>query len=269
MKWSEGVQAILKQFYVEDNVLMKISEDMQAEFALGLERGSPASSVAMLPSYVPQLPDGTETGKYVAIDLSGKNLRLVLLTLVGKGVEPEVITHNYMVHESVMKGTGEQLFNFIVNCLQKFLSELNLLDANLPVGFVFSYPCELHSIRSARLLWWTKGFDIKDCLQKDVVLLLEHALEMNNSIKARIKAVMNDTVGQLAAAAYKYGPECCVAVVIGYGCNSSYLEETAKIKKFNASKADYNHKHMVIVTEWEEFGAQVRFFTLLHFSAKY
>lgn len=28
---------------------------------------------------------------------------------------------------------------------------------------------------------------------------------------------MNDTVGQLAAAAYKYGPECIIGVVIGYG----------------------------------------------------
>lgn len=124
-----------------------------------------------------------------------------------------------------------QLFTFIVNCLQKFLTELDLLDANLPIGFVFSYPCELVSIRSARLLWWTKGFDIKDCLQKDVVQLLENALELNmvrtiemveynihfQSIKARIKVVMNDTVGQLASAAYKYGPDTVIGVVIGYG----------------------------------------------------
>ena len=82
-----------------------------------------------------------------------------------------------------------------MNRLQQFLQEFGLVEANLPIGkfsqtilyslssalagFVFSYPCELLSIRSARLLWWTKGFDIKDCLQKDVVQLLEEALEMN------------------------------------------------------------------------------------------
>jgi hexokinase len=32
-----------------------------------------------------------------------------------------------------------------------------------------------------------------------------------------VKAVMNDTVGQLASAAYKYGTDCVVGVVIGYG----------------------------------------------------
>ncbi len=73
-----------------------------------------------------------------------------------------------------------QLFNYIVNCLQKFLKQFNIADdADLPIGFVFSYPCELLSVRSARLLWWTKGFDIQDCLHKDVVRLLEDALELN------------------------------------------------------------------------------------------
>jgi hexokinase len=52
-------------------------------------------------------------------------------------------------------------------------------------------------------------------------------------------------VGQLAAAAFKYGPECTAAVVIGYGCNSSYLEDTEKITKFNAKAMGYNHKKMV------------------------
>ena len=28
---------------------------------------------------------------------------------------------------------------------------------------------------------------------------------------------MNDTVGQLASASYKYGKDCVAAVVIGYG----------------------------------------------------
>jgi hexokinase len=65
----------------------------------------------------------------------------------------------------------------------KFLREFHLENASLPIGFVFSYPCELLSIRSARLLWWTKGFDIEDCLQKDVVELLEEALDLNMSTK--------------------------------------------------------------------------------------
>ena len=254
-KLPKNVQDVLKTFVISQERLVKISEDIEAEFKTGLAKVD-SGSIAMLPSYVPELPDGSETGKYVAVDLSGKNLRILLLTLNGAGNEPTVVTTNFNVSNAIMKGTGEQLFNFIVNCLQKFLKEFELEYANLPIGFVFSYPCELLSIRSARLLWWTKGFDIKDCLQKDVVELLEEALELNMSTKAKIKAVMNDTVGQLAAAAYKYGEDCVAAVVIGYGCNSSYLEDTEKLTKFDAKAANYHHKKMVVVTEWEEFGSK-------------
>ncbi|KAL3081654.1 hypothetical protein niasHT_033065 [Heterodera trifolii] len=253
----DEVRGMLKPFIISKERLVKISEDIETELRQGLQEGATTNgrtSIPMLPSYLPALPDGTETGKYVAIDLSGKNLRILMLTLQGKDKEPIIATNNFVVPYPIMKGSGEQLFNFIVNCLQKFLREFHLEEANLPIGFVFSYPCELLSIRSARLLWWTKGFDIEDCLHKDVVELLEEALELNMSTRAKVKAVMNDTVGQLAAAAYKYGSDCIAAVVIGYGCNSSYLEEVDKIKKFDAKGANYKHDKMVIVTEWEEFG---------------
>ncbi|VDK47910.1 unnamed protein product [Anisakis simplex] len=279
MVWSQEVQDVLDLFHLDlvsyvrlitylsyicilkDDVLRKISEDIETELVIGLEKGTPEATIAMLPSFVPALPDGSEKGKYIAIDLSGKNLRIMLLTLKGEHQEPEQINHNFIVPTTVMKGTGDQashhssLFTFIANCLMKFLKEVDLLEANLPIGFVFSYPCELSSIRSARLLWWTKGFDIQDCLQKDVVRLLEEALDLNMLTNAKVKAIMNDTVGQLAAAAFKYGDECTIGVVIGYGCNSSYLEETAKIKKFDAAAHHYRHEKMVVVTEWEEFGA--------------
>lgn len=41
-----------------------------------------------------------------------------------------------------------------------------------------------------------------------------------------------------------------------FSCNSSYLEETCKIKKFDAKTAGYKYDNMVIVTEWEEFGSK-------------
>lgn len=50
-----------------------------------------------------------ETGKYVAIDLSGKNLRILLLSAEGHGREPQVTVNNYIVSNSIMKGTGEQV----------------------------------------------------------------------------------------------------------------------------------------------------------------
>ncbi|KAI6175651.1 Phosphotransferase [Aphelenchoides bicaudatus] len=240
-KFPPIVEKVLASFVISRERLVKISEDIEEELKIGLKQGSQGtSSIAMLPSYVPALPTGKETGKYVAIDLSGKNLRILLLSLEA-GQEPKKNVNNYIVSNAIMKGTGEQLFNFIKRLISPLVS-----------SFLIRASCFQFDRRA--LLWWTKGFDIADCLQQDVVQLLQEALELNMSTKARINAVMNDTVGQLAAAAFKYGSECTAAVVIGYGCNSSYLEDTEKITKFNAKSAGYNHKKMVVVTEWEEFG---------------
>ncbi|KAI6214235.1 Phosphotransferase [Aphelenchoides besseyi] len=230
-----AIQQVFDSLVIPRERLVKISEDIEAELTQGLKHGAQGSSIAMLPSYVPALPTGKETGKYVAIDLSGKNLRILLLTLQGEGKEPSVTVNNYLVSNAIMKGTGEQLFNFIVNCLQKFLREFELESANLPIGFVFSYP-----LRTA--------FDSFGSF----ALLLQEALELNMSTKAKINVVMNDTVGQLAAAAYKYGEDCVAAVVIAAILRT--LRTQKKITKFDSKAAEYPQKKMVVVTEWEEFG---------------
>lgn len=50
-----------------------------------------------------------ERGKYVAIDLSGKNLRILLLNINDENKEPNVVINNFIVSNAVMKGTGEQV----------------------------------------------------------------------------------------------------------------------------------------------------------------
>lgn len=60
--WNKDVQNILASFHIDDFRLQRISDDIQKEFDLGLKYGSEKSSIAMLPSYVPALPDGS--GKF-------------------------------------------------------------------------------------------------------------------------------------------------------------------------------------------------------------
>lgn len=48
-----------------------------------------------------------------------------------------------------------------------------------------------------------------------------------------------------------------IVLMFIFSCNASYLEKTERITKFEAEKVNYNHPNMVVVTEWEEFGAKV------------
>lgn len=58
----------------------------------------------MLPSYVRAVPNGTETGNFLALDLGGTNFRVLLIEL--RGHEASMISQIYRVPESVMRGTG-------------------------------------------------------------------------------------------------------------------------------------------------------------------
>ncbi|KRZ94025.1 Hexokinase [Trichinella sp. T8] len=267
MELPPRVREVLEPFHVRRETLQVIRDLMVRDFQRGLEVGAPPAASAMLPSFVPVLPNGTETGKSLSMDLSGKNLRVLMLQLQGTGEKPQVTTTNFLVPKEVMIGTGVELFDFMVNCLHKFLAENNLLSEELPLGFVFSYPVEMKGIRSAKLLWWTKGFNVKDCLNQDVGTLLQEALNRKqckaNVLPLKICLTVAQvyfilTVKHFNSAVYvllflsterRSENVCC-----GYGCNSAYLEKVSNIKKLDAAKYDYHHEYMVIDTEWEEFG---------------
>lgn len=51
-----------------------------------------------------------ESGEYLSVDLSGKNLRVMLVRVQGTvKIPPEIEKHNYMVPQDVMTGTGDHV----------------------------------------------------------------------------------------------------------------------------------------------------------------
>lgn len=63
------------------------------------------ASVKMLPSFVRTIPNGTEQGDYLALDLGGTNFRVILVRLIGK--ESEMTSKIFRIPEQLMRGTGE------------------------------------------------------------------------------------------------------------------------------------------------------------------
>lgn len=56
------------------------------------------------------------------------------------------------------------------------------------------------SLTSGKLIAWTKGFSIAGVVGQDVVELLQRSL-VTQGLKGKIVALVNDTVGTLAAGA--------------------------------------------------------------------
>lgn len=61
-----------------------------------------------------------ERGKFLALDLGGTNFRVLMITL-GENHEFGMVSKIYAIAESIMTGSGEQLFDHIADCLAKFI----------------------------------------------------------------------------------------------------------------------------------------------------
>jgi hexokinase len=114
----------------------------------------------------------------------------------------------------LLVGTVAELFAFIATRVVAFAGR----DAEGSLGFTFSFACAQSALDAGTLLEWTKGFALRDGMGADVVALLRAALADAGSC-LRVAALVNDTVGTLAAARYK-DPAACVAVILGTGAKS-------------------------------------------------
>ncbi|KRZ78009.1 Hexokinase type 2, partial [Trichinella papuae] len=244
------LESVLAEFILDNDALRRMMYIMDREMTSGLAGGLKDSTIAMLPSFVPVLPDGTECGKYMAIDLGGTNLRVMLMHIAANADDSSAESCNFRMPQNAMTGTGEELFDFIAGCMETVLRNKNLLDEPIKMGFTFSYPCDQTSLRSAKLLRWTKGFNASGVEGEDVVKLLQTAIHKRN-LKITVMALMNDTVGTQVATAHDMR-QCELGVIVATGTNASYMEDVKKIPKLKG--VDFPYEKMIIDTEWGGFG---------------
>ncbi|XP_056350419.1 hexokinase HKDC1-like isoform X1 [Oenanthe melanoleuca] len=244
------LDAALAPFLLPPGTLREVRDKMRAELEYGLKREAQGkATVKMLPTFVCGTPDGTEKGKFLALDLGGTNFR-VLLVKIKSGRRRSVQMYNkiFAIPLEIMQGTGEELFDHIVQCIAEFLEYMGIKGARLPLGFTFSFPCRQASIDKGTLVGWTKGFKATDCEGEDVVDMLREAIRRRNEFDLDIVAVVNDTVGTMMTCGYE-DPNCEIGLIAGTGSNVCYMEDMKNIEIVEG-----NEGKMCINTEWGAFG---------------
>ncbi len=68
------------------------------------KEGYATATIKMLPSFVRSVPNGTEAGNFLALDLGGTNFRVLLIRL--DGTSAEMSGKIYRVPHDLMVGTG-------------------------------------------------------------------------------------------------------------------------------------------------------------------
>nr|XP_012618107.1 hexokinase-1 isoform X1 [Microcebus murinus] len=235
---------------LSDETLMDIMKRFKQEMKNGLSRDfNPTATVKMLPTFVRSIPDGSEKGDFIALDLGGSSFRILRVQVNHeKNQNVHMESEIYDTPENIMHGSGSQLFDHVAECLGDFMAKKNIKDKKLPIGFTFSFPCRQSRIDEGILITWTKRFKASGVEGADVVKLLHKAIKKRGDYDANIVAVVNDTVGTMMTCGYD-DQQCEVGLIIGTGTNACYMEELRHIDLVEGDEG-----RMCINTEWGAFG---------------
>lgn len=206
------VDSTTRSLVLSNHELLLMSSQLHCELEQGL-CGDQSDSLKLYPTFVCNLPNGTEQGKYLALDLGGTNFRVLLIYLKG-GHQSQVANRSYTISKELMQGSGKSLFDYIASCLYNFMVHQQVNHEKLQLGFTFSFPCKQVGLKKAYLSSWTKGFSCSDTVNQDVCAMLQAALKKYPDIDVEVAAIVNDTTGTLTSCAYT-NPNCRVGVIIG------------------------------------------------------
>lgn len=209
-------QECVKGLRLSRDTMLKIGQIFRNEMELGLQLNPPKkSSLQMCNTYITQLPDGTEEGEFLALDLGGTNFRVILMTLSkGKLVREEV--KYFHVAEALRLGHGIPLFDYLATCIHEFIVENDLTAIKLPLGFTFSFPMDQKGLDSGVLVTWTKTFNCEGVVGEDAVKMLNEAIQRRGDLNVDVVAVLNDTTGTLIQGAH-LDKSCGIGLILGEG----------------------------------------------------
>lgn len=211
---SDLIRERCQELNLSNDTLKQVMEIFLKEINKGLKKEThDAAKIKCFVTYVQDLPNGTERGKFLALDLGGTNFRVLLIHLKGDS-EFEMTSKIYAIPQSIMLGHGNQLFDHIAECLANFIKEHKLQTERLPLGFTFSFPLRQMGLTKGYLISWTKGFNCEGVVENDVVELLEDALKRRGDVQIDVCAILNDTTGTLMSCAWK-NHNCRLGVILG------------------------------------------------------
>ncbi|PLB49199.1 hypothetical protein P170DRAFT_436820 [Aspergillus steynii IBT 23096] len=230
------------------------------------------TTLSQIPTFVTSVPNGTEKGLYLAVDLGGTNFRVCSIDLHGDTTFSLTQSKIMIPRELMASGSSKDLFLFLARQIEAFLrihhnehfeahlqrrregsGEEELFD----LGFTFSFPVRQMGINKGTLIRWTKGFNIPDAVGHDVCALLQGAID-ELELPVRVAALVNDTVGTLMARSYTSPGETgtFLGAIFGTGTNGAYLEKLDRIPKMQTIEhSDYDKStgEMIINAEWGSF----------------
>ncbi|XP_026733583.1 hexokinase type 2 isoform X1 [Trichoplusia ni] len=235
--------------HLSDKQIKEIMSRLHNDLIKGLGKDTHANSIVKCwITYIQDLPNGKERGKFLALDLGGTNFRVLIINLGANHFDMQ--SKIYAIPNHIMTGTGIALFDHIAECLANFMKEHDVYEERLSLGFTFSFPLKQLGLTKGILQRWTKGFSCTGVVGEDVVQGLRDAIARRGDVQIDICAILNDTTGTLMSCAWK-NHNCKIGLIVGTGSNACYVEKTENCELFDGEPGK---PELLINTEWGAFG---------------
>ncbi|KAJ5656599.1 hypothetical protein N7507_008549 [Penicillium longicatenatum] len=197
LEYCQELDEFLQPLCLEEAVLYRLARRFSGTYRhLAL-----TSDQQFLPTPVTQLPTGEETGRYLAIDVGGSNLRVAFIELLGEVDGSDIsadasersrdtirkaqrqrvkrtLERAWPIQEHLKMDKAEDLFAWIGDCIAEVVAESLTSDATrkdipaeLDMGITFSFPIMQESLAEATLMPMGKGFAISSNLNLRDILL--------------------------------------------------------------------------------------------------
>ncbi|XP_017873308.1 PREDICTED: uncharacterized protein LOC108620838 [Drosophila arizonae] len=242
---------LLQPFMLNDETLISIRNSMSRELQNGLLRDMHArSSIPCLLSYVQHLPTGHERGRFLALEMWPTNCRIMLVKFSS---EKDIYMSSkcVIVPHTVAASRGTTLFNFLAHNIAIFVRDKKVEKDNLPMGIAFAFELNKLALDVGILVRWTKGYGAQGAVGKNIVKLLQNALDEYKDIRINLNSIVNISAGTLMALAWSY-PNCKIGLIVGTSTNAAYVEQTDACQMYEGNT---KQPLMIINTEWRNFGA--------------
>lgn len=131
----DEVRNILRPFQLSEEQIRRFMANLNSEMTNGLKDDEPANDLAMFPTYVHHGPSGQESGEYLVVDLGGSNFRVSHVVIEGRN-RMRLSNKIFLIPHSLLLGEGEKLFDYIAECLQRFIDD-NKLCVQKPADHKF------------------------------------------------------------------------------------------------------------------------------------
>jgi hexokinase len=249
--------------------LLEISDALVASYDSQLQ----TSKESMLPSFTHELPDGTEHGTTVALDLGGSTLRVAVISLrphkalggSDRSHLGEVMSvlerRSWMVDDKVKKLPSREFFDWIAERIAIVVSAAGAPKGQaMSMGVTWSFPVEPTSAASGKIQQMGKGYTQWMSIADTDLKSHFDAAFMRKGLSLRMTALVNDAEATLLSHAYA-NPATRIAVIWGTGINAAvYLPiERVSQHKLGVRPKNWteNARAVVVNTELSMYGAGI------------